>query len=70
MNKNKNSPAKIAATNRYRDKTYDTFSVSVQKGKKQELKNFASENGLSLQGLAKAAIEKFICDQTGKKIEL
>ena len=44
----KNSPAKIAANNRYTAKAYDRINFVVPKGKKDEIRAHAEECGESV----------------------
>lgn len=53
-----------AVKNRYNSKAYDRINLTVKKGKKEEYKRYAEENGKSLNSLISEAIEKMI--ETGK----
>lgn len=57
---NKNTDAKIAANNRYRDRKYDTFSISVDKGLKDVYTNHAKKMNESLSAFVKRAITEQI----------
>lgn len=45
--------------NEYQKETYDRVSVFVPKGKRNELKRFASQKGLSVNRLIVEAIESY-----------
>lgn len=47
---NKNSKARIAANNRYNEKTYDRINIAVPKGRKDKIKAMADKHGLSING--------------------
>ncbi|WP_303024827.1 hypothetical protein [Anaerotignum lactatifermentans] len=57
---NKNSSAKIAANNRYTQKTYDRINLAVPKGQKQIIETHAAALGLSVNGYIKEAINEKI----------
>ena len=43
---------------RYNEKTYDRLQLVVPKGKKDEIKDFATSNGESLNGFVNRAIDE------------
>lgn len=53
---NKNTPAKIAANNRYTSKTYDRINLALPKGQKDVIMQYAQKSGQSLNGYIKQAI--------------
>ena len=54
------SKAHIRASNKYNVKTYDRLAIYVKKGQREELKKYASEHGMSLNGFINYCIEKEI----------
>lgn len=54
------SDAQKEATARYNKKAYDRIDVIVPKGKRQVIKDFAADHGMSLN--------KFICDAIEKQM--
>ena len=52
---------------KYRDENYDTVSFYISKGSKNQLKEFAKSNGLSLNQLCNHALEKYIDELVAKK---
>lgn len=46
----KNSPAKVAANNRYTQKAYDRINLAVPKGQKELIQRAASKQGCSVNG--------------------
>lgn len=60
MSEQKNSPAKIAANNRYAAKAYDRINLVVPKGRKAELQEVAQAQGESLNGFINRAISETI----------
>lgn len=53
---NRNSPAKIAANNRYTAKNYDRINLAVPKGQKRVIERYAAERGQSVNAYIKEAI--------------
>ena len=49
-----------AYMNQYNKEMYDTVSVRVQKGTKQEWKEYAESRGLSLVELIRRAVSEYI----------
>ena len=63
---NKNTPARIAANNRYNAKKYDRLNIAVPKGKKDIVKSAAASAGLTVNGWVNQAIdEKLTKDNPG-----
>ncbi|MBQ7476806.1 MAG: hypothetical protein IJT06_05365 [Selenomonadaceae bacterium] len=52
--------SKIAATNRYNDKTYDRLAIRIKKGLREKYKQAAKTHGLSLAKLVTTAIDEFL----------
>lgn len=52
----KNTPAKIAANNRYTAKNYDRINLAVPKGQKSAIERCATEHGQSVNAYIKEAI--------------
>lgn len=52
------SDARIAANNRYNNKTYDRINIAVPKGDKEKIRAFAAERGESVNGFIRRAIEE------------
>lgn len=52
----KNSPAKIAANNRYTAKAYDRISFVVPKGKREEIRAHAEARGESVNAFILRAV--------------
>lgn len=63
---NKNSSAKIAANNRYTQKTYDRINLAVPKGQKDIIKKYADSASQSINAFIIAAIAEKI-EREGKK---
>ena len=45
MSENKNSKARIAANNRYNEKTYDRINIAVKKGDKERYRKHSQKYG-------------------------
>lgn len=58
MPENKNSKARIAANNRYNAKAYDRINIAVPKGKKDEIKAAADQEGKSVNAYIIEAIDE------------
>lgn len=58
------------AKNKYNAKNYDSLRIVVKKGKKQDLQAIAEQQGCSLNGYTKQALQAKILTDTGKEIEL
>lgn len=58
---NKNSPAKIAANNRYSNNKYDRINLAVPKGQKDVIKKYADSR--------KQSINAFIISAIAEKME-
>ena len=58
MPENKNSKARIAANNRYNAKAYDRINIAVPKGKKDEIKAAADQEGKSVNAFINEAIDE------------
>lgn len=56
------SESQLRATARYHAKKYDTLTIRVAKGKRDEYKDEADKRGLSLATFIKTAVEKYIND--------
>lgn len=60
MPENKNSKARIAANNRYNAKAYDRINIAVPKGKKDEIKAAADQEGKSVNAYIIEAIDEMM----------
>ena len=58
------------AKNKYNSKNYDSLRIVVAKGQKEVLQSIAKEQGVSLNGYTKQALQAKIKADTGKDIEL
>ena len=58
------------AKNKYNSKNYDSLRIVVAKGQKEVLQNIAKEQGASLNGYTKQALQAKIKADTGKDREL
>ena len=58
----KSSQARIDANKRYRDKTYDTLTIAVPKGKRDYYKSEAKKLGFD-------SLTKFVINAMNEKIE-
>ncbi len=58
------------AKNKYNAKNYDSLRIIVQKGKRDILKAIAEQQGESLNGYTKKALQAKIKADTGEEIEL
>ena len=71
IQKKKVSKAQQDCVNRYVSKNYDRLNIMVPKGKREQLKNHAENQGESLNGFVNRAInETMERDETGNEIEL
>lgn len=50
--------SKMRAVERYNSKNYERFTVRVKKGKKEEIDNFASAQGMSTNAFINEAIDE------------
>lgn len=50
--------AQIKATKKYQQKSYDAIHFRVPKGKREEIQNFAAENGETVNGMLLRLVEK------------
>lgn len=53
----KNSPARIAANNRYAEKAYDRINLAVPKGQKQIIAEYAKKHGESVNAYIIRAVK-------------
>lgn len=60
---NKNSQAKIKASNKYVEKTYERFTLRFKKGEQEKVKEHAESKGLSLNSYIIKLIEKDMKDE-------
>lgn len=58
------------AKNKYNSKNYDSLRIVVAKGQKEVLQSIAKEQGASLNGYTKQALQAKIKADTGKDVEL
>lgn len=58
------------AKNKYNAKNYDSLRIVVKKGQKKVLQAIAEQQGDSLNGYTKKALQAKILTDTGEKIEL
>lgn len=58
------SKAHIRASNKYNVNNYDRLAIYVKKGKREELKQHASDLGMSLNAFINYCIEKEINNDT------
>ena len=58
------------AKNKYNSKNYDSLRIVVAKGQKEVLQSIAKEQGVSLNGYTKQALQAKIKADTGKDVEL
>lgn len=56
----RSSPAQIAASRRYEEKTYDRMNLFVKKGERDRIRAIASGRGMSLNAFVMGAVEKEI----------
>lgn len=56
MSENKNSSARIAANNRYNEKTYDRINLAIPKGDKARIQACAAKRGESVNTYVKNAL--------------
>ncbi len=63
---NKNSPARIRATRKYNNKTYDSVMLRVKKGNKEILQEYTKNNNISVNGL----INRLLADAIGDDFKL
>lgn len=59
-----------ASKQKYNEKAYDRINLTVKKGMKQSLQEAAKENGESINGYIKTAIQSRYKADTGEEIEL
>ncbi len=64
------SEAQKRAVAKYNAKAYDRIELKVLKGQKEVLQSIAKEQGASLNGYTKQALQAKIKADTGKDIEL
>ena len=64
------SEAQKRAVAKYNAKAYDRIELKVLKGQKEVLQSIAKEQGASLNGYTKQALQTKIKADTGKDIEL
>ncbi|MDY4214336.1 MAG: antitoxin [Eubacteriales bacterium] len=64
------SEAQKRAVAKYNAKAYDRIELKVLKGQKEVLQSIAKEQGVSLNGYTKQALQAKIKADTGKDIEL
>lgn len=57
---NKSSNASTQAKRKYNNKKYDRIAINVKKGRRDELKTIAAQNGESLNTFINKAIEQRI----------
>lgn len=62
--------ASTKAKNKYNAENYDRVSLSIPKGKKEQLQNVAENQGKSLNGYIKEAVADKYKTDTGEDIEL
>lgn len=62
--------AQTRAKNKYAKKTYDDLRIQVKKGKKQLISEIAEQQGTSINGYTKQALQAKIKADTGQDIEL
>lgn len=58
-NKKKNSDAKIAANNRYKNKTYKRIAIDIKPNQADFIRDTAKKNNLSIAQLIINAVELF-----------
>lgn len=66
--KKKASEARIRANAKYNAKAYDDLKIRIPKGKREQLKEYAEQQGLSLNSFIKDAIKAKI-EQNGDKFD-
>lgn len=64
------SEAQKRAVAKYNAKAYDRIELKVLKGQKEVLQSIAKEQGASLNGYTKQALQAKIKADTGKDVEL
>lgn len=64
------SEAQKRAVKKYNSKAYDEIKARVKKGQKQVLQAIAEQQGESLNGYIKKALQAKISIDTGEKIDL
>ncbi len=64
------SEARRRANAKYNAKAYDRIQLVVRKGQKQALQDIAEQQGQSLNGYTKQALQAKIKADTGQDIEL
>lgn len=64
------SKAQQRATNKYISKSYDRVNLTLPKGQKSILEDYAAKKGLSLNGFIRQAIGLSLDAETAKLIEL
>ncbi len=64
------SEAQKRAVAKYNAKAYDRIELKVLKGQKEVLQSIAKEQGASLNGYTKQALQTKIKADTGKDVEL
>ena len=64
------SEAQKRAVAKYNAKAYDRIELKVPKGQKEVLRSIAKEQGASLNGYTKQALQAKIKADTGKDVEL
>lgn len=64
----KSSDAQIRASMKYNAKTYERIALDVPKGKREQLKAYAEQHGLSLNSFIKDAIKAKI-EQNGDSFD-
>ena len=64
------SEAQKRAVAKYNAKAYDRIELKVLKGQKEVLQSIAKEQGVSLNGYTKQALQAKIKADTGKDVEL
>lgn len=62
--------ASTKAKRKYNDSNYDRINLFVSKGKKDIIKNHATEHGESVNGFVNRAIDETIKRDTGEDIDL
>ena len=55
-----NSPSKIAANRRYRDKTYDRIEIALPKGSREFYSQEAKKREMSVTSFFKLSIDEYI----------
>ena len=58
--------SRIAAINRYNDKTYDRLAIRVKKGLREKYKQAAADQGISLAKLVTVAIDEYLENHADK----